>query len=113
MLGPATESAVSSSVRGRAFDMLGTRNWIIVLALSVLLAAVCVRAWVFVVHAAHFDSDQAVIGIMGQDLAEARELPWYTYGRRYMLAIGAWLCAPLFALFGMSVPLLKLPLVLL
>ena len=113
MLGPATDWAASSSVRDRASDWLGSRNWVIALALLVLLVAVCVRAWVFVVHAAHFDSDQAVIGIMGNDLAEARELPWYTYGRRYMLAIGAWLCAPLFVLFGMSIPLLKLPLVLL
>lgn len=84
---------------------------------AVLLGLLCVlvgvRSWAFVVQGAHFDSDQAVIGLMGLDLAEGRAIPWFTYGRRYMLAIGAWLCAPLFALFGPSVMLLKLPLAML
>jgi hypothetical protein len=79
--------------------------------LGVLFVLVGLRAWVFVLHAgAHFDSDQAVIGLMGKDLAELRAFPWFTYGRRYMLAPSAWLCAPLFALFGTSVAMLKLPL---
>ncbi|HET8935099.1 MAG TPA: hypothetical protein VFN67_16740, partial [Polyangiales bacterium] len=81
---------------------------------AVLVGALCVlvivRCWAFVVEGAHFDSDQAVVGLMGLDLAEGRAIAWFTYGRRYMLAIGAWLCAPLFALFGTSVMLLKLPL---
>ena len=106
-------SAASSSTRSRTTDRASRLHPFVLAALAVLALSVCIRAWVFVAHGVHFDSDQAVIGIMGNDLAEARELPWYTYGRRYMLAIGAWLCAPLFALFGMSVPLLKLPLALL
>jgi hypothetical protein len=83
------------------------------LALLVILSAlVCVRAWVFTTSPrAHFDSDQAVIGLMAKDLAEGRAFPWFTYGRRYMLAVSAWFCAPLFAAFGLSVALLKLPLV--
>ena len=70
------------------------------------------RCWVFVAYSrAHFDSDQAVIGLMAKDLATGRAFAWFTYGRTYMLAVSAFLSAPLFALFGTSVTLLKVPLV--
>jgi hypothetical protein len=80
--------------------------------LGLLFCLTCLRCWVFVAYSrAHFDSDQAVIGLMAKDLAMGRALAWFTYGRTYMLALSAWLCAPLFACFGTSVTLLKLPLV--
>jgi hypothetical protein len=80
--------------------------------LGMLLCLTCLRCWVFVAYSrAHFDSDQAVIGLMAKDLASGRALAFFTYGRTYMLAVSAWLCAPLFAWFGASVTLLKLPLV--
>ena len=58
-----------------------------------------------------FDSDQAVFGLMAKHIVEARGLPMFIYGLDYLLALEAWLAAPLFALFGPSVTLLKLPLV--
>jgi hypothetical protein len=75
-----------------------------------LIALVCLRSWVPVRTYAHFDSDQAVFGVMARDLAAGRGFPMFMYGQRYLLAVSVWLCAPLFALFGASIATLKLPL---
>jgi hypothetical protein len=78
--------------------------------LALLLGAVGLRSWVFVWFPhSHFDSDQAIFGLMAKDLVAGRSLPAFTYGRGYMLAVSVWLTAPLFALFGPSVVTLKLP----
>jgi hypothetical protein len=58
---------------------------------------------------AHFDSDQAVFGLMARDLAAGRSFPMFMYGQRYLLAVSVWLCAPLFAVLGASIATLKLP----
>jgi hypothetical protein len=78
--------------------------------LALLLALVCVRSWVPVRTYAHFDSDQAVFGLMARDLVAGRGFPMFMYGQRYLLAVSVWLCAPLFAWFGSSILTLKLPL---
>lgn len=103
-------AGVAMAVRIAGTRLRASRVSLSALLVGVLFAIVIVRSWAFIVQGAHFDSDQAVVGLMGLDLAEGRAFPWFTYGRRYMLAIGAWLCAPLFAMFGTSVMLLKLPL---
>jgi hypothetical protein len=59
---------------------------------------------------AHFDTDQAVFGLMARDLAAGRSFPMFMYGQRYLLAVSVWLCAPLFAVLGASIATLKLPL---
>jgi hypothetical protein len=74
-----------------------------------LIVLVCLRSWVPVRTYAHFDSDQAVFGLMARDLAAGRGFPLFMYGQRYLLAVSVWLCAPLFALFGASITTLKLP----
>jgi hypothetical protein len=61
---------------------------------------------------AKFDSDQAVIGLMAKHLSEGRALPVFMYGQSYILGVQAWLAAPMFLLFGVSVAALKLPLLL-
>src|SRR5262249_42662265 len=53
----------------------------------------------------------AVFGIMAIDLAHLKALPIVMYGQTYLLAVIAWLAAPLFALFGPSIALLKAPFV--
>ena len=69
------------------------------------------RSAVFVFWpAAHFDSDQAVTGLMAKHLAELRAFPVFWYGQTYMLGVEAWLAAPLMALAGATVTALKLPL---
>jgi hypothetical protein len=59
-----------------------------------------------------FNSDQAITGLMAPHLVEGRALPVFTYGQNYQLAVQAWMAAPLFKLFGPSVFLLRLPLLL-
>lgn len=76
---------------------------------AALLAAGRSAAFVVWPHAA-FDADQAIVGLMAKHVAEGRALPVTFYGQTYMLAVEAYLAAPLFALGGASVPLLKLPL---
>lgn len=83
------------------------------LTLVAVLLVVIVRSAVFVFwDRAHFDADQAITGLMGKHLAEFRAFPLFYYGQSYMLAVEAWLAAPLFALAGASVTTLKLPLLL-
>ncbi|CAN5713331.1 hypothetical protein BH18ACI5_BH18ACI5_27570 [soil metagenome] len=82
--------------------------WLAVVVVSVV---VIFRAGVFVFwERAHFDSDQAITGLMAKHLAEGRAFPVFWYGQSYMLAVESWLAAPLFLLFGASVTALKLPL---
>ena len=77
----------------------------------VLVLLTIARSVVFVFWpAAHFDSDQAVTGLMAKHLAELRAFPVFWYGQTYMLAVEAWLAAPLMALAGATVAALKLPL---
>jgi hypothetical protein len=77
----------------------------------VLVLLTIARSAVFVFWpAAHFDSDQAVTGLMAKHLAELRAFPVFWYGQTYMLAVEAWMAAPLMALAGATVTALKLPL---
>src|SRR5262245_3866833 len=80
-------------------------------AIIVGMVMVVVRsaAWVFY-ESAHFDSDQAITGLMAKHLAEGRAFPLFFYGQHYMLAVEAWLAAPVFLVLGPSVAALKLPL---
>jgi len=80
--------------------------------LVIALALVACRAAVWVLfEQAHFDSDQAIIGLMAKHLAEGRALPLFFYGQHYMLAVEPWIDAPVFKIFGASVLTVKLPLV--
>jgi hypothetical protein len=79
--------------------------------LFVVAGLVVLRSLVLVFcPASQFDSDQAVMGLMGKHLAEGRAFPVFMYGQSYILGVEAWMAAPLFLLFGASATLLKLPL---
>ena len=79
-------------------------------ALLVVFVVILFRAAIFVFwERSHFDSDQAITGLMAKHLAEGRAFPVFWYGQSYMLAVESWLAAPLFLLFGTSVTALKLP----
>lgn len=85
-------------------------EWI--LAASLLCALVLLRTWPFVWWpAAHFDSDQAIVGLMAKHISEGRAFPLYYYGQEYMLAVEAWLAAPVMLALGPTVLALKVPLV--
>jgi hypothetical protein len=75
------------------------------------VALVVLRSAVFVFWPqAHFDSDQAVTGLMAKHLRELRAFPVFWYGQSYLLAVEAWLAAPVMLVLGPTVTALKLPL---
>ncbi|MEZ5289054.1 MAG: hypothetical protein R2712_30480 [Vicinamibacterales bacterium] len=81
-------------------------------AALLLMAVVLVRAFPFVWWAAtHFDSDQAIVGLMAKHISEGRAFPLYYYGQNYMLAVEAYLAAPVMLVAGPTVTALKTPLV--
>jgi hypothetical protein len=84
------------------------------LLFSLVLGAVLLRGVVFLWwEQASFDSDQAVTGLMAKHLSEGRAFPLFFYGQNYMLAVQAWLAAPVFLVLGPTVLALKLPLLVL
>jgi hypothetical protein len=84
-------------------------RWLVVAAALAMLTVA--RSAVFVFWpASHFDADQAITGLMAKHLAELRAFPVFWYGQTYMLAVEAWLAAPLMAVAGATVTALKLPL---
>jgi hypothetical protein len=84
------------------------------LCVSLVLGAVLLRGVVFLWwEQASFDSDQAVTGLMAKHLSEGRAFPLFFYGQNYMLAVQAWLAAPVFLALGPTVLALKLPLLVL
>jgi hypothetical protein len=76
----------------------------LIAAIAVASALVMARSAVFVVYRqSFFDSDQAIVGLMGKHLAEGRAFPLYFYGQTYMLGVDAWLAALVFLVTGPSV----------
>src|SRR3954451_13498059 len=95
----------------RAADFISSRAWRTVLAVAILL--ILIRSAVFVFWPqSDFDSDQAVYGLMAKHISEGRAFPLFMYGQNYMLAVEAWLAAPVFLIAGVSVAALKFPLLL-
>ena len=85
-------------------------EWIV--ALAALAGLILFRAWPLLWWPGiHFDSDQAIVGLMARHISEGRAFPLYFYGQSYMLAVEAWLAAPLMALSGATVAAVKAPLV--
>jgi hypothetical protein len=83
-------------------------RWILI---AIVVALVIWRCGVFVFwEEADFDSDQAIMGLMAKHLIEGRAFPVFMYGQNYILGVQAWMAAPMFLLFGVSVTSLKLPL---
>ena len=81
------------------------------LAALAVVAAVAARGAVFLWwEQASFDSDQAVTGLMAKHLSEGQAFPLFFYGQNYLLAVQAWMAAPVFLALGPTVFALKLPL---
>ena len=90
----------------RRFLNGGALPWYLAAALLVVLR--CAPSLCF--EQFDFDSDQAVVGLMGKHLAEARVFPLFFYGQNYMLGVEAWAAAPVMAVAGPRVAALRLPL---
>jgi hypothetical protein len=83
-------------------------RWLVAAGIATIVVA---RSAVLVFwEQAHFDADQAIVGLMAKHLAELRAFPLFYYGQNYMLGVEAWLAAPVFLVAGASVATLKLPL---
>jgi len=81
------------------------------IVMAIVAGAIVARSVVFIFwEQSYFDSDQAVIGLMGKHLSELRAFPLFLYGQNYILAVEAWMAALSFRLLGVSVAALKLPL---
>ena len=73
-------------------------SWLLVIARSVTFT---------LFEHAHFDSDQAIVGLMAKHLSEGRAFPLFFYGQPYMLAVEAWLAVPFFWIAGPTVAALR------
>ena len=105
--GPMESNVIPRSLQRWRISRRRERSLIIAFAVGLVL----LRSAVFVFGAQpQFDSDQAIVGLMAKHVSEMRALPIFFYGQHYMLAVEAWLAAPLFYLAGPSVTALKLPL---
>jgi hypothetical protein len=89
---PASAGRSSSSRRSPPSG-LSRLDWI---AAALLIVATFAARWPLVERGATLlHSDEAIVGIMAQDIAEGRRLPIYFYGQRYMGAAEAYLIAAL------------------
>jgi hypothetical protein len=105
----ASVLAVRQRLRWPAFAPLVSRDvlpWFLAALLLVLLR--CAPFLLF--EQLHFDSDQAVVGLMAKHLIEGRTFPIFFYGQAYMLGVQAWIAAPFFAIGGATIAMLRLPL---
>ncbi len=76
------------------------------------IALVLVRCFVATRYEAFFfDSDQAIVGLMARHLSRLHHFPVFYYSLNYILAVQAWVAAPLFAVARSSVTVLRLPFV--
>ena len=82
------------------------------LTLCLVLATLLVvaRTVPFMAPGVRFDADQAVVGLMAKHISEGRAFPLFFYGQSYLLAVEAYLAAPVMWLLGPTEVALKLPL---
>jgi hypothetical protein len=80
----------------------------LVVGLAVVVVVTLARSLTFLCWSdLYFDADQAVMGLMGKHIAEARAFPVLQYAFRYVLVLESWLGAPLMAFSSESVTLVK------
>lgn len=63
----------------------------------------------FMAPGVRMDADQAIVGLMAKHIAEGRAFPVYYYGQNYLLAVEAYLAAPVMWVLGPTEIALKLP----
>lgn len=74
-------------------------------------AIILFRTLLYVLYGTeNMNTDEASFGLMAKHLAEGREFPIFFYGQNYPFVISSWAAAPLFKLFGSSIAMLRLPL---
>lgn len=86
------------------------RELVVCLVLVAILVAA--RSLPLMAPGVRFDADQAVVGLMAKHISEGRAFPLYFYGQNYLLAVEAYLAAPVMWLLGPTEVALKLPVLL-
>ncbi len=76
--------------------------------LGIAALLVVARGVLFMQPGARFDADQAVVGLMAKHISEGRAFPIYFYGQSYLLAVEAYLAAPVMWLLGPTEVALKI-----
>ena len=106
--GPAALSRTAHRIGAGRFHIRKELGYLLAIVL-----AICFSRGAFVwFEPLHFDSDQAVVGLMGLDLARGKGFTVFYYGLGYLATIEPYLAAPFFAVFGPSRWALKVPLLL-
>ncbi len=82
----------------------------LLLCVAVVTLATAVRCLPFMAPGVRFDADQAVVGLMAKHVSEGRAFPVFFYGQSYLLAVEAYLAAPVMWVLGPTEVALKLPL---
>jgi hypothetical protein len=80
----------------------------LLLAVALFAAALLARAPFIARGETLLHSDEAIVGIMAQDIAEGRRWPIYFYGQRYMGALEAYVIAALLPVFDDPITALRL-----
>jgi hypothetical protein len=105
---PAAEKPLSgweADVTERKEQQARTRAWRRVLPLAVLVVLLVGGTVLRVDHTRHcipFNDDYGTAALMSQHISELRTFPLYFYGYGYISALGAYVGAVMFALFGPS-----------
>jgi hypothetical protein len=79
-----------------------SRRVLVTVALIALLAAAVAIRLVFASRAVPFGDDYGTAALMSKHISEGRDFPLYFYGYRYIGALGAYVGAFMFLLFGPS-----------
>lgn len=87
-----------------------SRRVALFLCLFLATLLVVARTVPFMAPGVRFDADQAVVGLMAKHISEGRAFPVFFYGQSYLLAVEAYVAAPVMWLLGPTEVALKLPL---
>ena len=77
--------------------------------MAAVVVVTAARSAIFLAPGVRFDADQAVVGLMAKHISEGRAFPLFFYGQSYLLAVEAYLAAPVMWLIGPTEVALKLP----
>lgn len=89
--------------------MLVSRRSELLACLALVALVVVARGAIFMAPGVRMDADQAITGLMAKHIAEGRAFPLFYYGQNYLLAVEAYLAAPLMWVLGPTEVALKLP----
>ena len=77
-------------------------SWWMVGLVGALFAAVILKLWILAIQAVPFNSDEAIVALMGRHILQG-ERPIFFYGQAYMGSLDAFLVAGVFRLIGFEV----------